>query len=255
MNKQLQNLVSFVLYAAVMVFCGIGVQKTYERTVERFGPVTAAPSIQAVDLQNANDSAEFISGPLVADVGELCVFRLNDPGTKADWIIVPPATCYIDSSGSSLVFASNVPSKYSIVAAIVEDGVAKILTHIIDYGGEETPRPSPTPSPTPNPPPVNSLKDWVTQNVPDAGKQDSAALASCYESAAQDIESGSIRTQEAAFSVIRTATQTKIDTETWSSFLDELATRIETKLAGNKDVKILGDMLQDISDGLNAAKQ
>ncbi len=207
------------------------------------------------DVQRMVAEAEFISGPLVADTGQLCVFRLSDPQTRADWVIVPEATSFIDSSGSSFAFSSNISARYTIIAAVVTDGVPKILTHIIDYGGEATPRPSPTPSPTPNPPPINSLKDWVTQNVPDAGIQDSAALASCYASAARDIESGAIVSQEAAFAAIRMATQTKIDMETWASFLDELAMRVSEKLAGNKDVKILGDMLRDISDGLNAAKQ
>ncbi len=56
-------------------------------------------------VKEPQQTAEFISGPVAASVGELCVFRLNDPATRADWLIVPEATCYIDTSGSSLAFA------------------------------------------------------------------------------------------------------------------------------------------------------
>jgi hypothetical protein len=195
--------------------------------------------------------AEFITGPLVADAGKLCVFRLNDPNARADWVIVPEAECYVDSSGSSFAFASNISARYTIIAAVTVDGVPKILTHVCEYGAAPTPQPQPSPTPKPAPSPNQSLKDWVTQNVPDAGKQDSAALASCYESAASDIESGAILSQEAAFSAIRMATMTKIDIEIWKKFLDELAVKIEEKLAGNKDVKELGNLFQEIAAGLN----
>ena len=201
-------------------------------------------------------AAEFVTGPLAADVGQLCVFRLNDPDTRADWVIVPEATCYVDSSGSSLAFASNIPSKYSIIAAVVEDGVPKILTHICEYGLQPQPDPGPNPDPTPkpNPPPkpAVTLKDWVSQNVPEAGKSKAAALASCYESAALGIENGSIRSQEAAYSVIRTASQTKINVETWSTFLDGLAEQIVHQLNGEASVARLGVIFAEIAEGLKA---
>lgn len=260
MKQYSKYILSFAVFAVVMVFCGIGIQKTCERAIKPSALI--AVSTEKVSQSNGwqlkepTEAAEFITGPLAADVGQLCVFRLNDPATRADWIIVPETTCYIDSSGSSLAFASNVPSKYSIIAAIVEDGVPKILTHICEYGLQPGPEPSPTPNPDPtpkpNPPPIVTLKDWVLQNVPDAGKSKAAALASCYESAAQGIENGSIRTQEAAFSVIRTASQTKIDIEVWSEFLDGLAEKIVEKLEGDNDVKVLGTIFSEIADGLKA---
>ena len=257
MKKQLQNILSVAAFAAVMVLCGIGIQKTCERAIKPSALIAVstekAPS-NGWQLKEPTEAAEFITGPLAADVGQLCVFRLNDPDTRADWVIVPEATCYVDSSGSSLAFASNIPSKYTIIAAIVEEGVPKILTHICEYGLQPGPQPSPNPDPTPkpNPPPITTLKDWVSQNVPEAGKSKAAALASCYESAALGIESDSIRSQEAAFSVIRTATQTKIDIEIWSTFLDALSDKITEKLAGNNNVKTLGTIFNEIAEGLKS---
>ena len=219
------------------------------------------PAIQENNWQvlEVADSSGFINGPVVAHVGELCVFRLNNPGVRADWAVVPPAKCYVDSSGSSLAFASNVPAKYTIVAAIVEDGVPKILQHVCEYGisPEPTPSPSPTPSPTPTPkptPPTVLLGEWIRQNVPEAGRGQCAALAACYEATADAIEKGAIRTTDAAYSTLRTATQTKIKPEKWSSFLDQLAMKVTEKL-GDGDVKKLGTILTEIADGLKAVSE
>ena len=207
-------------------------------------------------IKEPSQAAEFISGPVAASLGELCVFRLSDAKTYADWCIVPEATCYIDSSGSSLAFASNNRATYTIIAAIAEDGIPKILTHVCEYGLQPQPDPSPTPNPDPtpkpNPPPNLSLSDWVTQNVPEAGRHQCAALASCYEATANAIENGSILTQAAAFSTIRTASQTKIDVEIWSEFLEALSTKVNTALAGNTDVKKLGTIFREIAAGLKA---
>ena len=261
MKKQLQNILSFAVFATVMVFCGIGVRSTYENAVNpptRI-TVTATENKPSKDtgwqLKEPRESAEFISGPLAADVGQLCVFKLNDPNARADWVIVPPATCYIDSSGSSLAFASNVPSKYSIIAAIVEEGVPKILMHVCEYGVSPNPSPTPTPNPTPTPPPTPqpaNLGEWIRQNIPDAGRGQCAALAACYEAAADGIEKGSIKTPEAAFSVIRTATQTKIKPDIWGPFLDQLSGKINEKLDGNTDVKKLGTIFSEIANSLKA---
>jgi hypothetical protein len=177
---------------------------------------------------------------------------LNDSRTKADWIIVPPATSYVDSSGSSLAFASNVPAKYTIIAAIVEDGEPKILTHICEYGFSPEPTPSPPPSPKPEP---TNLADWVTKNIPEGGRSQCTALASCYESAADGIDNGSIRTPEAAYSTLRTATQTKIKPEIWGNFLDQLSVKVTEKMGGSNDVKKLGTIFSDIAVGLKTILQ
>ncbi|MGL4594335.1 MAG: hypothetical protein ACRCUY_06360, partial [Thermoguttaceae bacterium] len=115
-------------------------------------------------LASPAKSAEFIDGPLAANIGELCVFRLNDATTKADWAIIPQSTFYVDSGKNSICFASNIAARYTIIAAIVENGEAKILLHFCDYGGT-VPNPSPSPTPIPLPKP-ETLKDWVQQNKP-----------------------------------------------------------------------------------------
>ena len=255
MKKLLRNIFSLIVFAIVVLFCMIGIQKTYEFTANLPSRITVTTDKDLPDtgwqLKEPSQSTKYIDGPLVAGIGELCVFRLSDKETKADWVIVPPAKCYIDSSGSSLAFSSNTQDRYTIIAAVVEEGVPKILTHICEYGTQPEPNPKPDPTPKPNPPNPNfTLKDWVTQNVPESGQKQAAALASCYESAANGIESGSIHSQEAALSVIRTASQTKIDNETWSEFLDTLSERITEKLAGNSDVKSLGTIFSEIAEGL-----
>ena len=280
MNNYLKNTISCIVLVAVSYFVGIGIREKYDQLAA--GPQKASPSpnsapdgrLAAYNDQRPTEAGycngavapigmqrPYVAGPLAANVGELCVFKLNDPTKRADWIIVrqsafgPPATCYIDSSGSSLAFASNVPSQYSIIAAIVEDGEPKILTHICEYGVSPEPSPTPSPNPTPTPPPTpqpTNFGDWIKQNVPGAGRGQSASLAACYENAADGIDKGTIKTSEAAFSAIRTCTQTKIKPEIWGNFLDTLSVKIMEKQDGNSDVKKLSTIFSEIATALKA---
>jgi hypothetical protein len=95
----------------------------------------------------------------------------------------------------------------------------------------------------------------VKQNSPEAGRNQCAALASCYESAAEGIERGAIKSQEAAFSAIRTATQPKIKPEVWEKFLDQLAVKVMEKLEGSNDTKKLGTIFSEIAEGLKAVSE
>ena len=257
MKKYLQQIISGLLLVLVGYFGSVGMMETYTRMTTEPVSVIETSADTGRQLKEPAQTAEFISGPLAASVGELCVFRLNDPATRADWIIVrqsafgPAATCYIDSSGSSLAFASNIPAQYTIIAAIVEDGVPKILTHICEYGISPEPTPIPTPTPTPTPQPAN-LTEWVTQNIPEGGRSQSAALASCYESAADGIDKGAIKSTEAAFSAIRTGAQTKIKPDIWGTFLDALSIKITEKLDGSNDVRKLGTIFSEVANGLKA---
>ena len=255
MKRHLQTIVSGVLLVLLVYFASVGLDSQYRHFVTKTEAVSAMEKSTdpGWQLKEPSESAEFIAGPLAANVGELCVFRLNDSGTKADWIIVPPATCYIDSSGSSLTFASNVPAKYTIIAAIVENGEPKILTHICEYGFLPEPSPNPTPAPKPNP--STSLTEWIAQNIPDGGRGQCTALASCYESATEGIDKGSIKTPEAAFSAIRTVTQTKIKPEIWGNFLDQLSVKVTEKMGGSNDIQKLGAIFKEIADGLKTILQ
>jgi hypothetical protein len=262
MNKQLSTFLSATILLVVLMFSGIGLHETVTGYLNppTFVSVVNTPELSSPILETkTTESAEFITGSLAANVGELCVFKLNDSETRADWIIVPEAKCYIDSSGSSLVFASNVPAKYTIIAAIVDEGEStkkpKILTHVCDYGisPEPIPNPSPTPSPSPTPKPTPNpvtLSSWVTKNIPATGYSQAAALASCYESAAEAIDKGTIKTTAAAYSALRTATQTKINIDVWQPFLDELSVKITERLDGSSDIKKLGTVFSEIAVGL-----
>jgi len=222
-------------------------------------------SCQTADVRNSAvcqlPSTVYITGPLVADVGELCVFRLSDADIRADWTVIRQTELesqvlyYIDTSGSALTFSSSVPAKYTIVAAIVDEGNPKILQHVCLYGLTPYPDPSPTPNPDPNPSPTpeptpENLTEWVRQNIPLAGREQSAILASIYETTADAIERGTIRTQAAAFSSIRANTQAKIKPGTWEKFLDELSAQIQSKLDGSTEIKPLGALFREIAIGL-----
>ena len=275
-SKNRQTVFSCVVLVLVACLCAIGVRETY-RTIsgsihspkpqvghtatERSMPVRSMPTV----MLRVQDSVTHIAGPVAADIGELCVFRLSDPLKRADWRVIrqsdigPPPTCYIDSSGSSMAFASNTPAKYTIIAAIVEEmdqTVPKILMHVCEYGVSPNPDPPPTPGPGPQPQPEpqpepTTLAGWVRQNLPDAGRPQSAVLASCYEAVADAIEHGTIRSQAAAFSSIRTNTQAKIKPGVFETFLENLAGQIQTKLDGITDVRPLGAIFREIVDGLH----
>jgi len=103
--------------------------------------------------------------------------------------------------------------------------------------------------PIPNPQPA-SLTEWVRLNIPASGKSQAASLAECYESVAREIESGSIRSQDAANATIRMNTQTKIKPEIWEPFLDKLAVKVTEKLDGSTDVQKLGTIFSEIAIGL-----
>jgi hypothetical protein len=140
MNKHLQNIVSTVLLILLILFSGIGIVETINnfsgRSTVDFLVIqdeNTSPKTNNNNVPDKVELSEHISGEVIANLGELCVFTLNDSTTRADWMIVPETKFYIDSSGSSPAFASNVPARYTIIAAIVEAGQSKIITHIIDY--------------------------------------------------------------------------------------------------------------------------
>jgi hypothetical protein len=248
-NKKIQDLISMMLFIAMIIFSGIGIksvvtelmyQPNFESVVIQLE--NSLPKTNKQPASEPSESGEFISGQLTATLGELCVFQLNDPNTRADWVIVPETKYYIDSSGSSLAFASNVPAQYTIIAAIIEEDdlekQPKILTHVCYYGISPEPSPSPNPKPEPKPKPEPiTLSEWVHENVPESGYFQAAALASCYESVVTGIESGAIKSPVAAYSLLRTVTQAKIDIAIWQPFLDKLSIKITERLNGSIDLQ------------------
>ncbi len=269
MKNKLQIFLTFFLLAILTWLAGIGASKTFDDyfgtkpSFDLFSKVESNTISETTTPKPSVSEGEFITGPIVAETGELCVFKLNDPKTRADWTVVrqidkePPAIFYIDTAGSALTFSSNVSAKYTIIAAVIEEGKPRILQHVCEYGltPEPTPGPNPGPGPTPKPgpepqPEPTTLSDWVRQNIPEAGKSQCSVLASCYESAALGIERGSIKSPEAAFSAIRTNTQTKIKLDIWKDFLDKLSEKINERFSGNRDIWELGAIFKEIADGL-----
>jgi len=256
MKQKYPICIALILCSTFLMIVGARINDVIRQQVADGGQLVVDGSRQSAD---SRVSDTFITGPVVAEVGELCIFNLNDSSIRADWIVIrqtdqeSPVSFYIDSSGSALTFSSNVPAKYTIVAAIVENGKPKILRHVCLYGMTPGPDPSPgpTPGPTPNPEPEpENLTQWVRQNIPDSGRAQAAVLASIYEATADAIERGTIRTQAAAFSSIRANTQAKIKPGTWDKFLDELADQIQSKLGGSAEIKPLGTLFREIADGL-----
>jgi hypothetical protein len=245
MNKRFRFIFFVTLIFVISILCGIGLQNIVTKNIRLSN--TIFNSREETLLRNNNykscDSSKsdnFIYGQITASIGELCVFKLSDTSIRADWQVIPPIPCYIDSSGSSLIFATNIPATYTIVAAIIVNNEPKILTHNCNYGV------SPTPAPTP----VLSLSDWVRQNIPDVGVEHIASLASCYELTIDAIDKKKIKTVSAALSLLRNTTQTKINISIWQPFLDKLSDKISVQLNNCNDIYELKTILSEIYSGL-----
>ena len=194
-----------------------------------------------------------IDGPKTAGVGELCVFNLTSDEAVADWQIVPQTDFYVDTAKRTLVFSTPRAGNYTIIAATIVDNKPLVLTHACSYGTSPSPNPQPDPQPQPQPDPPKpaTLKDWVTQNIPNDGRKDTKYLADCFDNAASGMERGTIRTVDAAYASIRTNTQTKVSNKTWGGFFDGLETEVNAKLGDGK-TKELATLYRQIAHGLRA---
>ncbi len=192
-----------------------------------------------------------IDGPNSAGVGELCVFHLTSEEAIADWQIIPQAEFYVDTSKRTLVFSTPKAGNYTIIAATIVEDKPLVLTHACRYGGDKVPNPEPKPDPEPEPPKPLTLKDWVTQNIPNDGKKDTKYLAECFDNAASGMERGMIRTVDAAYASVRTCTQTKANNKVWATFFDGLAAQVHEKLSGG-NTKDLAALYRQIAQGLRA---
>jgi len=192
-----------------------------------------------------------IDGPKTAGVGELCVFNLTSDEAVADWQIVPQADFYVDTAKRTLVFSTPKAGHYTIIAATIVEGKPLVLTHACSYGTSPSPNPQPDPQPQPDPPKPATLKEWVTQNIPNDGMKDTKYLADCFDSTASGMERGTIRSLDAGYSTIRTCTQTKVSNKVWGGFFDGLETEVNKNL-GNGNVKDLASLYRQIAQGLRA---
>ena len=190
-----------------------------------------------------------IEGPKSAGVGELCVFNLTGDEAVADWQIVPQADFYVDTAKRTLVFSTPKAGNYTIIAATIVDNKPLVLTHACNYGLSPSPNPQPDPKPQPEPPKPTTLKEWVTQNIPNDGLKDAKYLADCFDNTASGLERGTLRSLEAGYSSIRTCTQTKVSNKVWSGFFDNLEIQVNDKLGDGK-TKELAALYRQIAQGL-----
>ncbi|MCL2349540.1 MAG: hypothetical protein FWC50_14915 [Planctomycetaceae bacterium] len=103
--------------------------------------------------------------------------------------------------------------------------------------------------PHPDPPKLATLKEWVTQNIPNDGKKDTKYLADCFDNAASGMERGTIRTVDAGYASVRTCSQTKVSNKIWGGFFDSLEKEVTVKL-GDGNVKDLATLYRQIAQGL-----
>ncbi|MCL2119435.1 MAG: hypothetical protein FWH27_13515 [Planctomycetaceae bacterium] len=192
-----------------------------------------------------------IDGPKGAGVGELCVFTLTSDEAVADWQVVPQTDFYVDTAKRTLVFSTPKAGHYTIIAATIVESKPLVLTHACSYGVNPAPNPQPEPQPQPEPPKPATLKEWVTQNIPNDGVKDTRYLADCFDNTASGMERGTIRSLDAAYASIRTCTQTKVSNKVWSGFFDGLETEVSGKLGDGK-TKELAALYRQIAQGLRA---
>ena len=190
-----------------------------------------------------------IEGPKSAGVGELCVFNLTGDEAVADWQIVPQADFYVDTAKRTLVFSTPKAGNYTIIAATIVENKPLVLTHACSYGTSPVPNPQPAPKPQPEPPKPATLKEWVTQNIPNDGLKDAKYLADCFDNTASGLERGTLRSLEAGYSSLRTCTQTKVSNKVWSGFFDNLEIQVNDKLGEGK-TKELAALYRQIAQGL-----
>ena len=192
-----------------------------------------------------------IDGPKNAGVGELCVFNLTSNEAIADWQIVPQADFYVDTAKRTMVFSTPRAGNYTIIAATILDGNPLVLTHACSYGVNPSPNPQPEPNPQPDPQPEppKTLKEWVTQNIPENGRKDTKNLADCYDSVASSLERGTIRSVDAGFASLRNTSQTRVNAKTWNSFFEGLEPQVNEKL-GTGNAKDLAGIFRQIASGL-----
>jgi len=178
-----------------------------------------------------------IYGPQSVHRGNLVIFEVSEP---ADWCLVPSDKSVgkwsVDTSGKVLYFASSEPGMYTVCAAVIIEGQPKILSKTF-YNGEEEGEFEPKPSPPPNP---DDLGVWIRGNSTELAQTknylaEKEMFAACFQSVADGIQQGSVRSTPAARANMRACLAPKLLTcsaesrKLWTQFLDALAEEIERR--------------------------
>jgi len=176
-----------------------------------------------------------IYGPQSVHRGNLVIFGMSEP---ADWCLVPSDKSVgkwsVDTSGKVLYFASSEPGMYTVCAAVIVEGQPKILCKTF-YNGDEEDEFEPTPPPNPN-----DLGAWIRANTTELALTknylaEKEMFAACFQSVADGIQQGSVRSAPAARANGRTCLASKLLTcstesrKLWTQFFDALAEEIEKR--------------------------
>ena len=175
-----------------------------------------------------------IQGPQSAFCGNLVVFEVTE---SADWCLIPLEKSVgkwsIDTSGKTLYFASSEPGIYTVCAAIVVEGQPKIHSKTFSYGDEKIePKPQWEPEP-------DDIGTWIRANSVEFSQANSFAekemFTACFQSMADGIQQGSVRSAQAVRAKIRTCVATKMlscsaeSRKHWMQFFEALAEEIENR--------------------------
>ena len=180
-----------------------------------------------------------IYGPQSVYRGNLIVFEVSVP---ADWCLVPldksVGKWAVDTSGKILYFASSEPGMYTVCAAVIVDGQAKVLSKTFSNSEENDLEPQPQPQP--QPPKPDDLGAWIKANTTELALTknygaEKEMFAACFLSIADGIQQGTVRSAPAARGNVRTCLASKLLTcsaesrKLWNQFLDALAGEIERR--------------------------
>jgi len=174
-----------------------------------------------------------IHGPHSTFCGNLVVFETSEP---ADWCLIPLDKSLgkwsIDTSGKMLYFASSEPGLYTVCAAIIVEGKPKILSKTFSNGGDGfEPKPQPDP---------DELGTWIRAKTVELSRTknylaEKEMFAACFQSVADGIQQGSVRSAPAARANMRSCIASKLLTcsvesrKLWTQFLDALSEEIENR--------------------------
>ena len=179
-----------------------------------------------------------IYGPQSVHRGNLIIFEVSEP---ADWCLVPHDKSVgkwaVDTSGKTLYFASSESGVYTVCAAVIVDGQAKVLSKTFSNGAEDDLEPYPQPQPPPKP---DDLEAWIRANMTELALTknypvEKEMFAACFLSIADGIQQGAVRSAPAARANVRTCLAPKLLTcsaesrKLWNQFLDALAEEIERR--------------------------
>ena len=196
-----------------------------------------------------------IQGPQSVFCGNLVVFEITEP---ADWCLVPPDKSVgkwsIDTSGKILYFASSEPGIYTICAAITVEGQPKILCKTFMNGDDEL---EPTPPPAPD-----NLAAWIRTKTVELERTknysaEKEMFAACFQSMADGIQQGSVRSAPAARASVRMCVTSKLlncsaeSRKLWAQFFDALAVEIENRCKKEpNNLQLIKTAFDEIAKGM-----